>query len=128
MVAGFVTVCMDALPLSRRERGPDIRYKYISSLKLARLHNSVSTGGSREWESGAKPCDSRWDWLNASVNRWAADTLRSTPNPDLERWYESLGFLRNKTRQEERIEEAQLHQRNPDSIAVSMRFDLRAPA
>jgi len=37
MVAGFLTVCMDALPLSRGERGPHIRYRHVSSIKLAQL-------------------------------------------------------------------------------------------
>ncbi|HET7459993.1 MAG TPA: hypothetical protein VFJ82_02050 [Longimicrobium sp.] len=69
--AGFVTVCMDALPLSRRERGPNIRYKYVSSLKLAQLGIDRRFQG---WGSDAKPFALRWDWLNASVNRWAADT------------------------------------------------------
>src|SRR5215218_6722201 len=37
LVAGFMTVCMDSLPLSRRERGPAIRHRNVSSLKLAQL-------------------------------------------------------------------------------------------
>lgn len=35
--AAFVTVCMDALPLSRRERGASIAYRSVSALKLAQL-------------------------------------------------------------------------------------------
>src|SRR4051794_12705806 len=37
LAAGLATVCMDALPLSRRERGPAIKYQHVSSLKLAQL-------------------------------------------------------------------------------------------
>lgn len=48
--------------------------------------------------------------------------------PDLEGWYESLGFLKNRTRQQERIAEAMLHHRDPAHVAVSMRFDLRRAA
>lgn len=37
MLAAFATVCMDALPLGRREGGSSIRYKEVSALKLAQL-------------------------------------------------------------------------------------------
>jgi len=35
--AGYVTVCMDSLPLARSEREPAIRYQNVSALKLAQL-------------------------------------------------------------------------------------------
>src|SRR3954454_7346300 len=37
MLAGYATVCMDALPLGKRERGLRIRYKEVGALKLAQL-------------------------------------------------------------------------------------------
>src|SRR5437763_613129 len=35
--AGYVTVCMDSLPLARSEREPAIPYQHVSALKLAQL-------------------------------------------------------------------------------------------
>jgi hypothetical protein len=37
IAAAFVTVCMDALPLSRQERGRAIPFRWVGSLKLAQL-------------------------------------------------------------------------------------------
>jgi ribosomal protein S18 acetylase RimI-like enzyme len=45
--------------------------------------------------------------------------------PDLVGWYESQGFDRNQFRQTERILDALMHGREPERIAVSMRYDLR---
>jgi len=45
--------------------------------------------------------------------------------PDLVGWYDSQGFRRNIYRQEQRIRDAVEHGRDPGTIAVSMRFDLR---
>jgi ribosomal protein S18 acetylase RimI-like enzyme len=47
--------------------------------------------------------------------------------PDLVGWYESLGFERNILRQDQRMQTALAHRRDPASIPVSMRFDLRKP-
>jgi hypothetical protein len=44
--------------------------------------------------------------------------------PDLVDWYAAQGFKRNELRQELRIADALKHKRNPEEIAVSMRFDL----
>lgn len=45
--------------------------------------------------------------------------------PDLVAWYEFHGFRTNYLRQAERILDALMHGREPERIAVSMRFDLR---
>jgi hypothetical protein len=45
--------------------------------------------------------------------------------PDLVSWYESQGFERNVLRQNQRIQNALAHGRDPADIPVSMRFDLR---
>lgn len=122
MMAGFVTVCMDALPLSRSERGPDIRYKYVSALKLAQLGVDRRFQGTGLGREAVRLTMGLAERVGEQVG---CRYLTLDAQPDLESWYKSLGFLRNRTHQEERIMEAKRHQRNPDSIAVSMRFDLR---
>jgi GNAT superfamily N-acetyltransferase len=122
LAAAYVTVCMDALPLGRRERGPLIRYQSISSLKLAQL-----------------AVDRRFQGLGlgteavATVVRLAQRVgeqvgcryVTLDAQPELVTWYAAQGFTINNLRQDQRIAEAIQHGRNPAQIAVSMRFDIR---
>ena len=48
--------------------------------------------------------------------------------PDLVGWYESQGFRRSHLRQGLRVVDALRYGRDPEKIAVSVRFDLRDPA
>ncbi|HEX6370629.1 MAG TPA: GNAT family N-acetyltransferase [Longimicrobium sp.] len=120
LLAAYATVCMDAIPLGRRERPSAIRYQEIAALKLAQLGVDRLFQG-RGYGSFAV----------ASVIALAIElsqragcryvTLDAKPN--LVEWYQSLGFEINQLKQKQRI--AAAADRNPDEIPVSMRFDLR---
>lgn len=121
MLAAFATVCMDALPLSRKERDSSIRYREVSALKLAQLGVNlpfqrmgigkiVVAHIIREARRGAEYVGCRYVTLDSQ--------------PDLVDWYEQQGFERNKLRQEMRGQDAIAHGRDPTAIAVSMRYDL----
>ncbi|HEU4560596.1 MAG TPA: GNAT family N-acetyltransferase [Longimicrobium sp.] len=125
MMAGFVTVCMDALPLSRSERGPDIRYRYVSALKLAQLGVDRRFQGTGLGREAVRLTLGLAERVGEQVG---CRYVTFDAHPDLENWYASLGFLRNRIRHEERVADAKLHQRDPDSIPVSMRYDLRSTA
>jgi ribosomal protein S18 acetylase RimI-like enzyme len=125
IVAGYVTVCMDALPVSRSERGPNIRYKYVSSLKLAQLGIDRRFQGMGLGREAVRLTLGLAERVGEQVG---CRYVTLDAQPDLESWYESLGFFKNGIRQQERIAEAKLHQRDTDSVAVSMRFDLREAA
>jgi len=121
MPAAFVTVCMDALPLSRQERGTTIPYRWVGSLKLAQLG-----------------VDQRFQ--GAGLGRWAVSLaiqlaydvgqhvgcryVTLDAQPDLESWYGAQGFVRNELHQQQRKDDAVLHRRDPERIPISMRFDL----
>jgi GNAT superfamily N-acetyltransferase len=119
ILAAYATVCTDSIPLSRRERDPSVRYREVSAIKLAQLgvhHSFQGIGLGR-----------------VAVLKLARDiSLRVgcryvtlDAQPDLVGWYETQAFVRNLYRQEQRIRDAVEHRRDPDTIAVSMRFDLR---
>jgi GNAT superfamily N-acetyltransferase len=125
IAAAFVTVCMDALPLSRQERGTAIPYRWVSSLKLAQL------GVDRRFQG-------------VGLGRWAVSMVVELAyeigesvgcryvtldaQPDLEAWYAAQGFVRNELHQQQRKDDAALHHRDPERIPVSMRFDLGVKA
>jgi GNAT superfamily N-acetyltransferase len=122
IAAAFLTICMDALPLSRRERGATIRYRWVSSLKLAQLgvdHRFQGSGVGRRAISTVIGLAQKVGELVGC--RYV--TLDA--QPDLEAWYTRQGFVRNELHQQQRREDAISHQRDPDQVAVSMRYDLR---
>ena len=122
VLAAYAAVCMDAIPLGKKERESDVRYPQVGAVKLAQLGVSVPfqhmgigrlvladvIGLARK---AAKEIGCRYVTLDAQ--------------PDLLGWYESQGFHRNHLRQTERVLDALTHGREPERIAVSMRFDLR---
>ncbi|HEX5723913.1 MAG TPA: hypothetical protein VFX98_00530 [Longimicrobiaceae bacterium] len=122
MLAAYATVCMDSLPLGRQERDADTLYKHVGALKLAQLgvdHRFHRYGFGRYVVGDI-----------ATLAREAGDPLGCRyltldAQPELVAWYERQGFVRNRLRQRERRKEAAVHGRDPDAIAVSMRFDLR---
>jgi GNAT superfamily N-acetyltransferase len=125
LTAGFATLCMDAVPLGRQERGPLIRYQLVSALKLAQLgidHQFQGQGLGR-WAVGFVV-----DFANELTARLACRYVTLDAQPELESWYTEQGFRRNKLHQQQRLQDALIHHRDPAAIAVSMRFDLREPA
>jgi GNAT superfamily N-acetyltransferase len=122
VLAAYAAVCMDAISLGKKEREPDVRYSQVGAVKLAQLGVSVPfqhRGIGRRLLADvialarkvAKEIGCRYVTLDAQ--------------PDLVGWYESQGFDRNQFRQTERILDALMHGREPERIAVSMRYDLR---
>jgi len=125
LVAGYITVCMDSLPLSRRERGVEIRYRNVSALKLAQL------GVDRRFQGmgiGREAVLIALAFANRVSEQVGCRYVTLDAHPALEGWYQSLGFTTNRLRQQERLAEAGLHERDPAEVPVSMRFDLRQAA
>jgi GNAT superfamily N-acetyltransferase len=125
IAAGFATVCMDALPLSRRERGVAIRYRWVSALKLAQLGVDRRFQGSGVGRQALAIVAHLATEVGALVG---CRYVTLDAQPDLEPWYAAQGFVRNTLHQQQRIDEATLHLRDPDQIPVSMRYDLGVKA
>ena len=125
LTAGFATLCMDAVPLGRKERGPSIRYQFISALKLAQLGIALEFQGQGlgRWAVGFVV-----DFANELTDRLACRYVTLDAQLELEAWYSGQGFRRNQLHQQQRLQDAVDHHRDPASIAVSMRFDLRPGA
>ena len=113
---------MDSLPLGRGERG-SIPYRYVAALKLGQM--GVDLRFQREG-LGRFCVDFAATLAQEIRQRVACRYVSLDSRPELVAWYTRLGFVVNKTRQAERIEDAIRHRRDPEQIAVSMRFDLRA--
>lgn len=120
-IAAYMTVMMDALPLSRKERGA-IPYRFVSACKLAQLgvHRRFQGMGIGQFTVGHA-----MDLAREVGSRVACRYVTLDSQPDLVDWYGRVGFVVNRSRQSERVEEALRYQRDPSRIAVSMRFDLR---
>jgi GNAT superfamily N-acetyltransferase len=123
-VAGYVTVCMDSLPLTRRERGLAIRYKYVSALKLAQLGIDLRFQGRG---LGTRAVGIVTRLAQRVGEQVGCRYLTVDAQRDLVPWYEAIGFKHNELRQQQRIAEALQHRRDPEAIPVSMRLDLREP-
>ena len=122
ILAAYATVCMDALPLSRRERG-EVRYQEVGALKLAQLgvHRSFQGRG-----LGRFLVADIIGRAHTVATRVGCRYVTLDSQPDMVSWYEELGFKRNQLHQDQRVQNAVVHGRDPEKIAVSMRFDLRA--
>jgi GNAT superfamily N-acetyltransferase len=123
--AGYVTVCMDSIPLSRKERGISIPYQQVSAMKLAQL------GIDERFQGLGLGTDSVGIVVNLAHRvgkHVGCRYLTLDAQKDLVPWYESLGFKRNELRQQQRIADALLHRRDPATIPISMRYDLREAA
>jgi GNAT superfamily N-acetyltransferase len=122
LVASYVTVCMDSLPLTRRERGPAIRYQHVGSLKLAQLGVDMRFQGMGLGIAAVRFAVRLAQRVGDVVG---CRYLTIDAQPDLVSWYKKQGFKQNDLRQSQRIAEAIQHGRDPAVLAVSMRFDLR---
>lgn len=125
LVAAYATVCTDALPLSRRERGPLIKYRTVGAIKLAQLgvdHRFQGMG------LGTHAIGFVLTLARDIGERVGCRYVTLDAQPALQSWYGELGFARNELHQEQRIQEAVTHQRDPASVPVSMRYDLRKAA
>jgi GNAT superfamily N-acetyltransferase len=124
MLAGYATVAMDSLVLTRPERDPELRFATVGAMKLAQLGVDLRFAGR-----------GLGTLIVAYAIRLARDLsarvgcryLTLDAQPDLVGWYTAFGFVPNKTMQERRIQDATAHRRPVEDLAVSMRFDLRAP-
>jgi predicted GNAT family N-acyltransferase len=113
---------MDSLPLARNERAPAIRYRHVSALKLAQLGIDLGFQGSGMGVE-AVAFVVRLAYRVGELVGCRYITLDA--QPDLESWYARQGFVRNELHQQERREDAISHRRDPERVAVSMRYDLR---
>jgi GNAT superfamily N-acetyltransferase len=119
-LAAYITVCMDAVPLGRRERPAAIRFQDIPALKLAQLGVHLSLQGRGYGAMAVAGVIA----MAIALSRYAGCRyVILDAKPDLVEWYRGLGFEVNTLKQKQRI--AAAAGRNPDEIPVSMRFDLR---
>lgn len=120
LLAAYTTVCMDSIPLDRRERPSTIRYGEVGALKLAQLGVDHSFQGHGYGAMAVATMIA----LAIELSRYAGCRyVTLDAKPDLVEWYRGLGFEVNRLKQKQRI--AAAAGRNPDEIPVSMRFDLR---
>lgn len=122
ILAAYATICMDALPLGPDERDRTVRYQEVGSLKLAQL------GVTRSFQRmgvGKLVVADVLDRAKDEAWRVGCRYVTLDAHPDLVGWYEAQGFKRNRLRQQRRVQDAVAHGRDPATIAVSMRFDLR---
>jgi GNAT superfamily N-acetyltransferase len=122
ILAAYATVCMDALPLGRRERDAGVAYQDIGALKLAQLGVHLPFQGAG---LGRRVLADVVMLARDEAVRVGCRYITLDAQPDLVPWYERRGFRRNVLRQDQRILDAVNHGRDADRIAVSMRFDLR---
>lgn len=123
--AAYATLCMDALPLGRRERAEELRYPEIGALKLAQL------GVDRRFQRkgvGRLVVADMTTLARVLARSVGCRYVSLDAQPELVGWYESQGFTRNELRQAQRVVDALKYGREPEKIAVSMRFDLRDSA
>jgi len=125
VLAAYSTVCMDALPLGKNERNPEVHYPEVGAMKLAQL--GVATPFQGRGLGKLVIADmvtlARWVRMHVGCRYVALDA-----QPDLVGWYEAQGFKHSRFRQGQRVLDALRYGREPGKIAVSMRFDLRDPA
>jgi GNAT superfamily N-acetyltransferase len=120
--AAYATVSMDSLPLNRSERG-QIPYRFVGSLKLLQVAVSTAFQGRG---LGTAAVEFAIQLAEEVRERVACRYVTLDAQPNLVDWYGRRGFVPNRLRQQERIEDAVRHQRDPARIPVSMRFDLRS--
>lgn len=120
--AGYVTLTMDALPLSSSEKDKGVRYPKLGALKLAQM------GVDRRFQG-----QGFGRFLVGYAIQYARDAgigvgcryVTLDAQPDLVEWYQRQGFVRNKLDQKERIARAIQGGRDPAALTISMRYDLR---
>lgn len=123
ILAGYATVCLDAIQLGRRERGFHIRYETVGALKLAQLgvHRTFAGMGLGTYIVADVVGIARTLSTTAGCRFVTVDARE-----DMVRWYENrLGFKHNTEMQSYRIDLAVKKNRDPGRLAVSMRFDIR---
>lgn len=122
ILAAYATVCMDALPLDRRERDVGVRFQEASALKLAQLGVAQSF---QAMGLGTFVVADVIVLAREEARRVGCRYVTLEAQPDLVEWYERRGFKKNILKQKRRIQDALTHGRDPTSIAVSMRYNLR---
>lgn len=122
ILAAYATVCMDAVPLAPRERDQTVPYQETSACKLAQLavglpFQRIGLGQYVVADIIGRAQD--------EAKRIGCRFLTLDAQPGLVSWYAAQGFVQNKLRQKRRVQDAIDRGRDPSTMAVSMRFDLR---
>ena len=92
------------------------------------LHNSALVASNQGHGLGRDTVSFAIDLARWMGQQAACRYVILDAQPDLEEWYGRIGFTRNELQQERRILDALSHRRDPNRIAVSMRYDLRQAA
>lgn len=127
VLAAFFTLANDALTLGSRERGRDIPHPSVPALKLGQLAVDRRFQGSGLGRALVGFCV---EFARRTGTTVGCRYLTLDAQPDLVRWYEEQGFVRNKLVQNERERRA-AESGDPArqaGVKVSMRLDLRLPA
>ncbi len=123
MLAAYVTIMSDRIRLGPRERPSGITYQLVPAIKIAQLavDRRFSGFGVGSFLVGYVVQAAR---MVRSIIGCRYITL-DAQTTSLTRWYEGQGFVRNKEEQVGREQDAVRRGKNPEDIAISMRFDLR---
>jgi GNAT superfamily N-acetyltransferase len=123
ILAAYVTLMTDRIRLGPRERAKGLSYQIVPAIKIAQLAVSrpFATFGLGRYLVGYAVETARTLRGLVGCRYVTLDAERE----ELVDWYERQGFVRNLLEQEQRREEASRRSRDPDRIAISMRFDLR---
>jgi len=126
IAVAFVTLMADRIVLGPRERALGVTYSIVPAVKIAQL------GVDRRFSlRGLGRLLVAFAVRTALLIRSRVGCRYVTLDARTERlvaWYESQGFVRNRAEQKARVREAEQRGRAPDTVAVSMRFDLRESA
>ena len=122
ILAAYVTTMTASVELGTREKDRGVRYPSLAALKIAQLavDKRFSGCGLGTFLLG---------FVIAYARRrvsWTVGCRYVTldAQPDLEGWYASHGFVRNRVMQKRKIEHARATGRDESTLTVSMRFDL----
>jgi len=125
MLAGYVTLVMSEIELSRSERPSSVPFARIGALKVAQM--AVDTKFQRQ---GLGKLILDFAVLRAQHLAAAHVGCRYVildANPSKVKFYSSYGFLQSERAQTEKRARAKRARRDPDLESVIMLFDVRAP-
>lgn len=122
ILAAYVTLMMDAITLGPLEKPKGVSWRQVGALKIAQLGVDGRFAG-----RGLGKRMVAYVIHLARVFRPQAGCRFVTTDAvkEMVPWYEAQGFQRNLENQEHRRQFAASQGRDPDSLPVSMRFDLR---
>ena len=121
MFAAYATTLADAVDLGTREKDSDVPFTAVPALKIAQLAVEKRFAGCG---LGRLLVGYVFDYAGRIGREVGCRYVTVDARPELESWYASLGFVRNKLMQKRKLERAKEAGRDASAVTVSMRFDL----